>query len=77
MPTATNTGQNGGSLFCGLLGSHEPFDSARLASLYPSHDAYVAKVKDVTERNLKAGYVVKADADATIAEARRSNIGKR
>ena len=77
MPTATNTGQNDGGMFCGLLGSHEPFDTAKLASLYSSHDGYVAKVRDVTEKNLKAGYIVKADADATIEAARRSNVGRR
>ena len=77
VPTATNTGVNTGGMFCGLLGSSEPFDAARLASLYPTHDAYVDKVKDVTEKNLKAGYIVKADAEATIAEARGSRIGKK
>jgi hypothetical protein len=35
----------------------------------------VAKVKEVTEKNLKAGYILKEDADATIAEAERSSIG--
>ena len=77
VPTATNSGQNGGGMFCGLLGSHEAFDSAKLASLYSSHDAYVAKVREVTEKNLKAGYIVKADADTTIEAARRSNVGRR
>jgi hypothetical protein len=37
----------------------------------------VAKVKGVTKKNLKAGYILKADADATIAEAQRASIGKR
>ena len=64
-------------MFCGLLGSYEPFDNARLATLYPTHDAYVAKVKDVTEKNLKWGYILKADADATLTEAKSSRIGKR
>jgi hypothetical protein len=77
VPTATNTGQNAGGMFCGLLGSYEPFDNARLATLYPTHEAYVAKVKEVTEKNLKAGYIVKEDADTTIAEARSSRIGRR
>jgi hypothetical protein len=80
VPTATNTGVNtggqaGGERNCGLMGSYEPFDSARLASLYPTHAVYVAKVKEVTDRNLKAGYLVKADANATIVEAERSDIG--
>ena len=32
-------------------------------------------MKEVTEKNLKAGYIVKADAEATIAEAVHSGIG--
>jgi hypothetical protein len=57
------------------MGSYIAWDEARLATLYPTHAAYVAKVKEVTGKNLKAGYIVKADADATIAEAERSTIG--
>ena len=80
VPTATNTGQNqggaaGGERNCNLMGSYFVWDEAKLASLYPSHSAYVAKVKEVTEKNLKAGYIVKADAEATIAEAQHSTVG--
>jgi Alpha/beta hydrolase domain len=80
VPTATNTGQNeggatGGERNCNLMGSYFTWDDARLAMLYPTHAGYVAKVKEVTEKNLKAGYIVKADADATIAEAAHSSIG--
>jgi hypothetical protein len=32
-------------------------------------------LKEVTGKNLKAGYIVKADADATIAEAEHSTVG--
>lgn len=82
VPTATNTGQNeggpgAGEQNCGLMGSHLVWDQARIAAMYPTHAGYVAKVKDVTEKNLQAGYILKADADATIAEAQRSSIGKR
>jgi len=77
VPTAVNTGQNSGPGFCRLYGSYEPFDAATLAALYPTHAAYVAAVKDVTDKNLKAGYLLKAAADATIAEAERSNVGAR
>jgi len=31
----------------------------------------------VTEDNLKVGYILKADADATIAKAEKSEVGKR
>jgi hypothetical protein len=83
-PIAKNTGDNvgsvgavaGGERNCRLMGSSEPFDTARLASLYPTHDAYVARVKDATEKNLKAGYITKADAETTIRDAEKSRIGK-
>ena len=77
VPTAANTGLNSGPGFCRLYGSHEPFDAATVAALYPTHDAYVARVREVTERNLKAGYMVKADADQTIAGAAASTVGTR
>jgi hypothetical protein len=78
--TATNTGQNeggggGGERNCNLMGSHIAWDDTRLAAIYPRHAVYVAKVKEITAKNLKAGYIVKADAEATIAEAEHSNIG--
>jgi hypothetical protein len=80
VPTATNTGQNeggggGGERNCNLMGSHLAWDDTRLAELYPTHAVYVAKVKEITANNLKAGYIVKADAAATIAEAEHSSIG--
>jgi hypothetical protein len=77
VPTAVNSGQNSGPGFCRLYGAHEPFDAATIASLYPTHAGYVAAVKDITEKNLKAGYILKVDADATIAEAEKANIGRR
>ena len=82
VPTATNTGQNeggagGGERNCNLMGSYVAWDQARLAAMYPTHAAYVAMVKEITEKNLKAGYILKEAADATIAEAERSSIGTR
>jgi hypothetical protein len=53
------------------------FDQAKLASLYPKHAAYVAAVRDVTEKNFKAGYILRPEADATIAAAENSQIGQR
>ncbi len=76
VPTATNTGINSGSGFCGLYGSHEPFDADTLAALYPSHADYVAAVRAVVAENLAAGYIVEHDAEATIREAERSDIGR-
>ena len=77
VPTAVNTGVNSGPGFCRLNGSYDPFTPDKLASLYPAHAAYVAKVKDVTDKNLKAGYILKPEAEVSIAEAEKSAIGQR
>jgi hypothetical protein len=77
VPTAVNTGQNGGTNFCRLYGSHVDFDAARVSTMYPKHKAYVAAVREITEKNVKAGYILKVDGDATIATAEKSDIGGR
>lgn len=77
VPIAVNTGQNTGPGFCRLYGSHMDFAQAKLASLYPTHAAYVAAVRDVTEKNFKAGYILRPEADSTIASAEHSAIGVR
>jgi hypothetical protein len=77
VPTAVNTGINSGTNFCRLYGSHVDFDQARIATLYPTHKAYVNAVKEITEKNLKAGYILKPDAEATITAAEKSDIGGR
>ncbi|HEX9461279.1 MAG TPA: alpha/beta hydrolase domain-containing protein [Alphaproteobacteria bacterium] len=76
VPTATDTGLNTGPVFCILYGSHEPFDAATLAALYPNHGKYVSQVDRVTAENLEDGYIVPFDAMKTIVEAARSDIGK-
>ena len=75
VPIATNTGANSGPAFCVLYGSHLPFSPDKLSSLYPSHDSYVDAVSQVTRRNLKAGYILKEDAEQTISDAINSPIG--
>jgi hypothetical protein len=77
VPTGVNTGQNSGAGFCRLYGAHEDFDATTLNDLYPTHAAYVTAVKSITERNVKAGYILRAEGDATIAAAGKSSIGRR
>jgi hypothetical protein len=45
--------------------------------LYPTHEAYVAAVKSVTEKNFQAGYILRPEADATIEAAEKSSIGQK
>jgi len=75
VPIGTNNGaDNGGPAFCLLYGYFTPFDDATLHSLYPTHDAYVHAFKHATYEALKAGYIVKEDANEMIAEAIRAEI---
>ncbi len=76
VPTAMNAGQNTGQGFCRLYGAHEPFDATTLAELYPTHEAYVAAVREVAEANVAAGYILEADAMETITMAVQSSIGR-
>ncbi len=73
VPTAVNTGQNSGAGFCRLYEARiVDFDKDKLASaLSVATSEYVAAVKEVTEKNLKAGYILKPDAEATIAAAEK------
>jgi len=76
VPTATNTGANGGPGFCFLFGSYEPFDEATLKSLYPNHGSYVSQVVQQVNYNLANGYIVAFDAKETKKAAAQSDIGK-
>ncbi len=80
VPTATNTGMNApggnGSRFCGLYGSHEPFDPSTVKHFYPSHAAYVEAVRAVVGQNLADGYILPYAAARTIREAEASSIGR-
>jgi hypothetical protein len=73
--TAVNSGENTGTGFCFLTGWHEDFDKTRLSTLYSSHTSYVSDVRVATEKNVKAGYVVRSDAAKTIAAAEQSTVG--
>jgi hypothetical protein len=77
VPIAVNTGENTGPGFCWLYGSHVDFSQSKLASHYQTHASYVAKVREVTEKNFDAGYILRPEADATIATAEHSSIGQR
>ncbi len=78
--TATNTGLNfpdrPPTNFCRTFGSYEAFEPATLAMLYPDHQTYLALVIAATHDNLRDGFIVGADAAATIRDAARSGIGR-
>jgi hypothetical protein len=76
VPSAVNTGVNAGPIICPLSGTYEPFDAATLTRLYPNHERYIQQVKDATNTNLKAGYILAIDVAEIIAEAEKSTIGR-
>ena len=77
VPTATNTGVNAGAGFCILFGTNVPFSDVRMSQLYRNHGAYVSRVVHATNDNLKAGYLVPADAELDKQAAADSDIGKK
>jgi hypothetical protein len=77
VPTATYSGApNTGSPFCFLFGSTIPFEEATLASLYRNHGKYVSAFAKATESAVKAGFILKRDAETIKVEAAQSDIGK-
>jgi len=73
--TLSGLGQTG-SAFCSIFGTTTPFDAVTLATLYPSHAAYVSRVLDATRNAVRAGFVLKADAKAIKAAAAASDVGR-
>lgn len=63
-------GQTGGS-FCGLFGTTTPFTAEQRSALYTDRDDFIAKWTEATERAVKAGVILEADAAAIIASADR------
>ncbi len=61
---------------CGLGGTHVPLEAAMINQLYPTHGAYVAKVRAASDAAVKAGFLLAADAATTVARAQRSIWGR-
>ena len=76
-PTATLSGvpSPGSPGFCIFFGSTTAFDAARLAQLYPDHDAYVTKYSAAVDRLVAAGFILGPDAEAAKAAARATTVG--
>jgi hypothetical protein len=76
VPIATFTGVGQAGSICILFGTTTPFDAPTLASLYPSHDAYVSAFDKATRRARRSGFVVARDARLMEASAAASTIGQ-
>jgi hypothetical protein len=71
----SGTGQPVGSA-CGRFGTTIAFDATTLASLYPSHRAYVSAVKRAATRAVARGWVLPMDAKAIRRAAAASGVGR-
>ena len=67
-------GQTGQS-FCALFGTTTRFDAGTLASLYPTHAAYVTAIRKATRAAVRARWVLRLDGGAIMAAAAASPIG--
>jgi hypothetical protein len=58
-----------------LAGQFIPFDAATQATLYASHDVYVAKVTASAQQATADGFMLQDDANQLIDEAKASTVG--
>jgi hypothetical protein len=70
----TNDGQSGPGLLCRLTGATFPFDQAKLASLYRSHDHFVTQWRKATKRAVRAGFLLGVDARFLNQAAAQSTV---
>jgi hypothetical protein len=90
VPTQINVGDNApanpssvpaggeaiGAGACVRWGYSVDMSFEQLSARYPSHAAYVAAVKKVTDQNVKDSYILPFDADATVRAAEASRVGR-
>src|SRR5262249_157598 len=75
VPIATFTGEQSGSTICLIFGTTTPVEAAKLASLYPTHKAFVAKYNKGLKRAVNKGWIRRADAKLIKKWAGGSDIG--
>lgn len=68
-PVSRNAGIGEGPWFCGPSGNHVDLTQAELCERYGSHDAYVARVRAVTNANVRDGVLLPEEARASVADA--------
>jgi hypothetical protein len=72
--TVTNAGQGGPGLLCRLVGATFPYDTAKLSSLYRSHDDFVAKWRRAMNHAIHAGFVLGIDGRMVNRAAVQSTV---
>jgi hypothetical protein len=64
-----------GGGFCKLFGTTVPFTAAKLAQLYPTHQAFVKKWNQAVASAVAKGYLLTVDAKALDRVAAQSSVG--
>jgi Alpha/beta hydrolase domain len=77
VPIATYGGeQDGGDIVCRLFGTTSLLDAPTLATLYPTHRAYVSAFTKALKKATRAGHVLRPDAKLLKRWAANSNVGR-
>ena len=70
VPVATYQGAT-----CALFGQNFPLDPATLSELYPTHDAYLGRLRAATDQAINRGWIMPQDAAELLSRAERSTLG--
>ncbi|CAN5644118.1 alpha/beta hydrolase domain-containing protein [soil metagenome] len=65
---------DGASVICILFGQTNPIPPDTLAGMYPSRDAYIAAYTEATDAAIDAGFILEADREAVLADARPDRL---
>jgi hypothetical protein len=68
-PMSKNAGIGSGDWFCGPSGNHVDFTAEEMRRRYGSHEAYVERVKAITDANVRDGVILPEEAQRTVQEA--------
>ncbi|HTC80432.1 MAG TPA: alpha/beta hydrolase domain-containing protein, partial [Acidimicrobiia bacterium] len=71
VPVATYRGE----FTDGAGGNTRAFDRSTLAALYPTHDAYVAKIRAAADAAVAGGFMLPADRDEWMHRVAAAPIG--
>ena len=63
-----------GYLICGIGGTTIRFEEERLLELYPTHEDYVRKFVEASDKALEAGFILQQEHDLGIEEAMKAAI---
>lgn len=69
-PLGLNLGPNEGASACSSQGSFTPYDLATLRRLYPSKSAYLRAVDKSVRKNVRRGFLLRADGETLVRAAK-------